>query len=149
MWKCLFDGAYSKEGIGAGFLLITPGGNMIPFYFKLEFEATNNVAEYETLIFGLELAKTLKVENLVLFGDFELIVKQIINFCQTKHPRFRAYRNEVWDYVDNYFQAFIITSIPREENIHANALEIYVSSFKIPNSLQLHYQIKVKYRPSI
>jgi len=53
VWKCLFDGAYSKEGIGDGFLLIAPGGNFFPFSFKLEFETTNNMVEYETLIISL------------------------------------------------------------------------------------------------
>jgi len=45
VWKCFFDGAYFKEGTSADSLLITPRGNMMPFYFKLEFEANNNVAE--------------------------------------------------------------------------------------------------------
>ena len=53
MWKCFFDGAYSKEGTSVGFLLIALGGNMFPFSFKLEFEATNSVVEYESLIIAL------------------------------------------------------------------------------------------------
>ena len=35
IWKCYFDGAYSKEGASAGFLLISPKGNLMPFSFKL------------------------------------------------------------------------------------------------------------------
>lgn len=61
VWKYFFDGAYSKEGIGVGFLLIKPGGNMIPFSFKLEFVTTNNVAEYESLIIFLQTAKQMGV----------------------------------------------------------------------------------------
>ena len=38
IWKCYFDGAYSKDGIGAGFLFISPEGNLLPFSFKIEFE---------------------------------------------------------------------------------------------------------------
>ena len=57
VWKFYFDGAYSKEGTGVGFLLITPRGKMMLFYFKLEFEATNNVAEYESLIISLQIEK--------------------------------------------------------------------------------------------
>ena len=72
---------------------------------------------------------------MAVYGDSELIVKKIRILCQTNHPRLRAYMNEVWDCVDNYFQAFNITSIPREENIHVDALAIYASSFKIPDPL--------------
>ena len=35
IWKCYFDGAYSKEGAGVGFLLISREGNLVPFSFKL------------------------------------------------------------------------------------------------------------------
>lgn len=57
IWKCYFDGAYSKEGIGVGFLLISPKGNLMPFYFKLEFDSTKKLVEYESLILILQVAK--------------------------------------------------------------------------------------------
>jgi len=69
VWKFFFDVAYSKEGMGVGFLLIAPGGNMFHFYFKLEFEATNNVAEYESLIISLQIAKQMGVKSISAFGD--------------------------------------------------------------------------------
>jgi len=62
----------------------------------------------------LQLAKSLKVQNLSVFTDSELIVKQVRNICQTKHPRIRSYQNEVWDLVENFFDAFNLTYIPRE-----------------------------------
>eukprot|EP00253_Pinus_taeda_P002724 PITA_02724 len=89
VWKCFFDGAYSKEGTGTSFLLIAPRGNMFPFSFKLEFETTNNVAKYESLIIALQTAKQMGVKSIFVFGDSELIIKQIKNHCQTKHPRLR------------------------------------------------------------
>lgn len=81
-------------------------GNLVPFSFKLEFEATNNVAEYEALLLGLQAARNLNIERLTVFGDAELAVKKIKNQCQTKHPRLRAYINEVLDLVDKFFLAF-------------------------------------------
>lgn len=76
-------------------------------------------------------------------------MNQLRNLCQEKHPRLRYYRNEVWDSVDNLFQYFNITTIPRNENIYADSLAVSASSFKIPNPIQLQYQIQVKYRSSI
>jgi hypothetical protein len=38
-----------------------------------------------------------------VFGDVDLIVHEIKNIDQAKHPQLRSYRNEVWDLVDNHF----------------------------------------------
>ena len=76
--------------------------------FKLEYEATNNVTKYEALLLGLQIAKNMGIQSLKALGDSELVVRQIKNQCQTKHPRLRAYRNEVWDMVENFFSAFNI-----------------------------------------
>lgn len=52
-WKLYFNGAYSKEGNGAGVLLKSPEGNLIPFSYKLEFNTKYNIIEYEELVLGL------------------------------------------------------------------------------------------------
>ena len=69
VWKFFFDEAYSKEGTGVGFILIAPGGNMFPFSFKLEFEATNNVVEYEALLHVLLIIEKKKIKALMIFRD--------------------------------------------------------------------------------
>jgi ribonuclease HI len=74
-----FDGASSKEGAGAGVVLISPSQETISLSYKLEFETTNNVAEYEALVLGLRAAKDMNIEELAVFGDAELIVHQIKN----------------------------------------------------------------------
>lgn len=55
VWKLYFDRANSKEGNGVGILLVSPEGNLMPLSFKLEFEATNNVAKYEAFLLGLQM----------------------------------------------------------------------------------------------
>ena len=80
-----------KDGAGAGVVLFSPEKENITQSCKLDFEVTNNVAEYEAFLLGLQLAKSLKIQNLSVFTDSELIVKQVRNVCQTKHPRLRSY----------------------------------------------------------
>jgi ribonuclease HI len=116
IWKMFFDGAFSKEGAGAGVIFVSPTQETISLSYKLEFETTNNVAEYEALVLGLMATKDMGIKELSVFGDAELIVHQIKNLYQTKHPRLRSYINEVWDLVGNFFSAFNISFIPREEN---------------------------------
>ena len=48
---------------GAGIVLEGPKGEEISYAVRLEFTATNNQAEYEALITGLELAKAVKVNR--------------------------------------------------------------------------------------
>ena len=57
VWKIHFDGAKSRHGVGAGIILISPSGEEKCFSFHLEFEATNNVAEYEALLLGLDISQ--------------------------------------------------------------------------------------------
>jgi ribonuclease HI len=149
VWKMFFDGASSREGVGAGVVLVSPVQEIVSLSFKLEFETTNNVAEYEALILGLRAAKDMGIEEISVFGDAELIVQQIRNIYQAKHPRLRSYRNEVWDLVDSFFSAFNISFIPREENVMADSLAISTSNFRVPLPPKLRYDVEVRYRPSV
>jgi ribonuclease HI len=113
VWKMFFDGACSKEGSGAGIVFISPTKEVIPLSYKLEFDTTNNISEYEALLLGLKAAKNMGIDKISVFGDSELIIHQIKNIYQTKQQRLKKYRNEVWDYVDNFFLAFNITFVHR------------------------------------
>jgi hypothetical protein len=53
-WKMFFDRASSRESVGVGVVFISPTQEIISFSFKIEFETTNNVEEYEALVFGSE-----------------------------------------------------------------------------------------------
>jgi ribonuclease HI len=103
-----------SEVAGAGVVFVSPAQETISLSYKLEFETSNNVAEYEALVLGLRAAKDMVIEEISIFRDAELIVHHIKNIYQTKHPRLRSYRNEVWDLVDSFFSAFNISFIPRE-----------------------------------
>jgi ribonuclease HI len=106
-----FNGASSKEGASAGVVFVSPSQETITLSYKLEFKATYNVAEYEALVLGLAFAKDMGIEEILVFGDAELIVNQIRNLYQAKHPRLRSYRNEVSDLIDSFFLAFDISFV--------------------------------------
>jgi ribonuclease HI len=74
-----FDGASSREGVGSGVVFVLPCQETISLSYKLEFETTNNVEEYEDIFMGLRAAKDMEIEEIAVFGDVELIVQQIIN----------------------------------------------------------------------
>jgi hypothetical protein len=74
VWKMYFDGACSKEGFGAGIVFISPTKEVIPMSYKLEFDTTNNISEYESLVLGLKAARDMDIDKLSVFGDSKLIV---------------------------------------------------------------------------
>jgi ribonuclease HI len=56
-WNMIFDGAVSKEGEGVGVWISPPKVSTKLCSYKLVFECTNNMAEYEALILGLQVLK--------------------------------------------------------------------------------------------
>jgi ribonuclease HI len=113
LWKMYFDGSSSKEGFGVGILLISPLKEVITLSYKLEFETTNNIVEYEALVLGLRVAKDMAIDYLAVFGDFELVINQVRNIYQNKQHRLKQYRNDVWDLINKFFLAFNLSFIPR------------------------------------
>jgi hypothetical protein len=71
VWKMFLDGASSKGGVCAGVVLVSFVQEAISLSNKLEFEATNNVAEYKALVLGLRAAKDMGIEEIYVFGDAE------------------------------------------------------------------------------
>jgi ribonuclease HI len=60
-WVMYFDESYTLKGAGAGIVLIPLEGDVLKYAIQLEFPATNNIAEYEGLVNGLQLAKDLGI----------------------------------------------------------------------------------------
>jgi ribonuclease HI len=149
VWKMFFDGASSSIGAGAGVVFKSPSQETISLSYKLEFEVTNNVAEYEALVLGLRAAKEMGIREIAVFGDAELIVQQVKNVYQAKHPRLKNYRNEVWDLIDSFFLAFNITFIPREENAPADFQAFSASLFEAPAPPADGSEVEIRYRPSV
>jgi len=84
-------------------------------------EATNNEAEYYTLIRGLEVALKQGCTEVEAKGDSQLIIRQVTGDWQTKEARLRELRDRVQELTEE-FETVEIQHIPREENREADAL---------------------------
>ena len=60
-----------------GDVLISPEGEYFSFTARLNFDSTNNVAEYKACILGLQAAMAKKVKNLKVYGDSALVIYQL------------------------------------------------------------------------
>jgi ribonuclease HI len=148
LWTMFFDGACTKESAGAGVVLISPSKKTSHLSFKLDFEVTNNIAEYGALLLGLNAAKERKIKKLQVFGDVDLIIQQVNKSFQTKHVKLKAYRDEVLKAIHD-FAEFKISYVPREMNELDDSLAMSSFAFIPPLPHKLTYEIQVKYRPSL
>ena len=68
-WNVYTDGSLNRRAGGAGVMIQTPKGDEIRCMIRLDFPTTNNEAEYEALVAGLDLAKAAGAENVVVHCD--------------------------------------------------------------------------------
>ena len=64
-----FDGSLMKTGVGVGLLFISPLEVHMRYMIWLHFATSNNAAEYEALVNGLQIAIELGVRRLDVRGD--------------------------------------------------------------------------------
>ena len=64
-----FNGAINIHGYGVGAVLASSSGRQFPIAVKLAFNFTNNMAEFEACITGLQAAISLGVKFLKVYGD--------------------------------------------------------------------------------
>lgn len=115
-------GARGNPGPAAiGVIIISADGTIAEEISKTIGHATNNQAEYEAIITGLEAAKKLKAEELACYLDSELVVKQLNHQYKIKNkelaPLFlRAHNLSV------QFKKIKFHHVPREKNKEADRL---------------------------
>lgn len=83
--------------------------------------ATNNAAEYQALIWGLEKALALNVSDLVVLADSELMVRQLTGEYRVKNAVLKEYYGKVKD-LSRRFARLDFQTVPREKNKLADRL---------------------------
>jgi len=122
-WRLSCDGASrgNPGPAGAGAVLYNPRGEVAAQLARYLGETTNNVAEYQALILGLQEAVRLGAKKLQVFADSELLVRQLNGTYRVKAPHllplWRLAKNEL-----QKFKAYTISHVPRAENSLADDL---------------------------
>ena len=86
-----FDRAMTQYGNGIRVLLITLDGSHVPLAIKLNFEATNNMAEYKACITGMESLQELGVKEAKVFGDSTLVIAQAQKLWKVNEEHLKPY----------------------------------------------------------
>lgn len=115
-------GARGNPGpAAAGFVLESPDGGTIVRGGRCIGVATNNVAEYEALIWGLETALERGVREVDVLADSELVVKQVNGAYRVKHASMKPLHARVAALMGR-FERWRIRHVTREMNAAADAL---------------------------
>ncbi|XP_017973550.1 PREDICTED: uncharacterized protein LOC108661412 [Theobroma cacao] len=94
-WKMYFDGASNALGHKIGAVLISPNEKYYPATVRLNFNCTNNIAEYEALVMGLQAAIEMKVSAIEVYGDSALVICQMRGEWETRHFKLVPYKKLV------------------------------------------------------
>jgi ribonuclease HI len=120
-WTLYFDGSVCNEGQGIGIMLVSPSNTSFDFSSRLKTYCTNNQADYDALLFGLELLNCMGEKQVIGFGDSQLVVQQILEEYQCLDGTLNSYLEKCWDIIHS-FDEFNIQHISRVENCRANNL---------------------------
>jgi ribonuclease HI len=128
-WAFFFDGSSCGKGGGLGILLISPRGEMFEFVIPIQPTVTNNQAEYEVLLRGLQYLKDAKAVSVEIYGDSELVIKQLNGQFECRSDILRNYYEECKEILKS-FQLVSLQHIPREHNEEANRLAQSASGYR-------------------
>ena len=125
-----FEGAANHSGLGIGILLISPQGDHILRSIRLAFSdrhpTKNNIVEYEACILGLETVMELGIKQMEVFGDSNLVLRQIQVDWRTRDVKLKSYHAYL-NLLVRRFDDLRYTHLPRAQNHFADALATLAS----------------------
>uniref|UniRef100_I1R2Q1 RNase H type-1 domain-containing protein n=1 Tax=Oryza glaberrima TaxID=4538 RepID=I1R2Q1_ORYGL len=94
-WVMYSDGLWSHKGVGVAAVLTSPNGVPIRYAARLQFDTTNNVAEYEAILLGLRKAKALGIRRLLIRTDSKLVASHVDKSFEAKEEGMKRYLDAV------------------------------------------------------
>jgi ribonuclease HI len=126
--KLFFDGSACREGQGVGVVLVSPKGAIFEQSVRLEYYCTNNQAEYEAILLGLQILSSMGVKHVEAFSDSLLVMQYVADVFQCFDGSLNAYLNKCLKIIAP-FDDFTLQHISRDENTLTNDLEQQPSGF--------------------
>ncbi|PKI57287.1 hypothetical protein CRG98_022326 [Punica granatum] len=120
-WKMYFDGAVNSTGSGISAVLISPDRRYYPVAVQIDFPCTNNVAEYEACILGLQVAGQWKTKDAKLVPYHEYLERLTENFEDISFTYTPRMKNQ---FADALATLASMVSITRENLIKPLEIEI-------------------------
>ncbi|CAL2247926.1 unnamed protein product [Prunus armeniaca] len=132
-WTMYFDGSSTEARSGAEVVIESPQGQRWQFALQIDFKCTNNQAEYEALIIGLEILKEMKATRVLVYGDSQLVINQLTGEYQCTSENLTMYYVTALN-TANEFSRISFVHVPDAENHEANEMAQVASGVNIPDS---------------
>ena len=126
-WELYVDEATNQRGSGVGIVLVSPERITIEKSLRLNFSATNNEAEYETLLMGIMMVQKMGGKAVRVFSDSKLVVGQVRGDLEARDSRMQEYLCQIMS-IQEKFEVFDLSHIPRSGNTHADSLATLATS---------------------
>ena len=111
-WELYVDGATSQRGLGVGLVLGSPERITIEKSLRLNFSATNNEAEYETLLMGMMIVQKMRGKAVKVFSDSKLVVGEVRGDLEARDSRMLEYLCHIRS-IQEKFEVSFLSHIPR------------------------------------
>ena len=95
VWTLFCDESWGIFGAGATAILISPSKIKTCYAARLEFNCTNNITEYETLLLGLRKLKAMGIRREVLKSNSQVITCHIDKSTRARDPKLEKYLDTV------------------------------------------------------
>ncbi|PKU86474.1 RNA-directed DNA polymerase [Dendrobium catenatum] len=151
-----FDGASSIKSlrpyetpvvrVGLGLVFVSLEGHTLRYSYSLSGPHTNNEAEYEALIVGLELAIQMSIVRVKIFGDSQLIINQVAGIFKVLKPELLPYHNKTMELLCLIPEVTLVR-VPRSENGRADALAKFAKDLADPTGNPV--SVVVQYRQAL
>ncbi|GJU32915.1 reverse transcriptase domain-containing protein [Tanacetum coccineum] len=150
-WKLYIDGASSSDGFEVGLILVNPEGREYTYALRFEFETTNNEAKYEALLAGLRIAKEIKIEDIDIFVDSQLVANQVKGLFEARQPVIKQYLEKTREILKS-FKSYSMEHVrERGDGHHQKEGENWMTPIreypllgKLPNDSQKARKIRIK-----
>nr|AAX96001.1 retrotransposon protein, putative, unclassified [Oryza sativa Japonica Group]ABA93072.1 retrotransposon protein, putative, unclassified, expressed [Oryza sativa Japonica Group] len=106
-----------------------PSGESFEFAYTIMPYATNNQAEYEAVLKGLQLLKEVEADAVEIMGDSLLVISQLAGEYECKNDTLMVYNEKCRELMDG-FRLVILKHVSREQNVEANNLAQGASGYK-------------------
>jgi len=106
---------------GIGVVILDERGKKIKDIAKYIGETTNNIAEYNALLYGLEEALIIRADEILINMDSELVAKQLSGDYRVKDSNIKPLFERALNMLKS-FKGFEIKHIKREKNKEADKL---------------------------
>ncbi|XP_056691833.1 uncharacterized protein [Spinacia oleracea] len=142
-WTVYVDGSSTQNGCGGGIICQSPEGDKYECAMRFNFQTSNNVTEYESLLAGIKICKAAEAQKILALSNSQLIVSQVNGDYEARDPNMIKYMQAMRQEIE-HLKSFEAKQIPRTENNQADTLSKLADSASCDTPRHVFWEVKEK-----